>query len=248
MIISFVLTAARKGRTMNDVVYILRSSIGMDTDELRYSIRSVVANFPYRRIVFAGGRPSDLIPDYGIYHEQQGNSAWERVDYSIERICKDPEVSDDFWLFNDDYFIMAPYDGAEVMRGNGSLLARVGEIVRRHGMESPYSRLLVDTNWILEDNGETTADYTLHVPMLVNKRKALEVLHRFGKGHDFNNLYGNVAYQRKGKVMGDVKVYDMDSAPDWPLLSTVEDTFRRGEVGRKIRDMFIKPSRYEVRL
>lgn len=238
---------------MRDVVYILRSNIGRDTDELRYSIRSVVANFPYRRIVFAGGQPADLIPDYAIYHEQQGNGAWERVDYSIERICRDPEVSEDFWLFNDDYFIMSPYDGAEVMRGLGTMYDRIAGIIIRHGQESPYSRLLTETAGILKDHGITAYDYTLHVPMLVNKQKALEVLHRFGKGHDFNNLYGNIVYgsrihySQRGKVMGDVKVYDMDSAPDWPLLSTVEDTFMRGEVGRYIRDRFSKPTKYEVR-
>ena len=51
-----------------DVVYLLKNDYA--SDELRYSVRSVVKNFPYNRIVFVGGKPDDIEPDIYIPDEQ----------------------------------------------------------------------------------------------------------------------------------------------------------------------------------
>ena len=55
-----------------DIVYILKNDI--DSDELRYSLRSVCENFPCRRVIFIGGCPKDIVPDVYIPHEQIGHT------------------------------------------------------------------------------------------------------------------------------------------------------------------------------
>ena len=58
-----------------DIVYILKNDIA--SEELKYSIRSVCENFPYRRIIFVGGCPKDIVPDVYIPHVQKGKTKWE---------------------------------------------------------------------------------------------------------------------------------------------------------------------------
>ena len=47
---------------MHDIVYILRNNI--DTDEIKYSMRSVVKNFPFNSIWIYGGKPKGIEPEY----------------------------------------------------------------------------------------------------------------------------------------------------------------------------------------
>ena len=60
----------------HDIVYLLRNDIA--GEELRYSIRSVVQNFPYRKIVFVGGKPEGIEPDIYIPDIQEGKTKAQR--------------------------------------------------------------------------------------------------------------------------------------------------------------------------
>ena len=90
----------------HDIVYILKNDY--DSEELRYSIRSVVQNFPYRKLVFVGGCPSDIKPDIYIPDTQEGATKWERSMHSLKKVLDNDELTEDIWLFNDDFFIMDP--------------------------------------------------------------------------------------------------------------------------------------------
>ena len=43
---------------MRDIVYIIKDDL--PTTELKYSLRSVEANFPHRLVWFVGGKPDKL--------------------------------------------------------------------------------------------------------------------------------------------------------------------------------------------
>ena len=86
-----------------DVVYILKKNT--DPQELIYSLRSL-KNFPHRKVWFVGGQPDGLYPDGRIKHEQTGVTKWERVRSSLIKITECDEITDDFYLFNDDFFVM----------------------------------------------------------------------------------------------------------------------------------------------
>jgi hypothetical protein len=86
-----------------DVVYIARAG---ENEELRYSLRSLV-NIPHGRVWLVGGRPphwytGDRIPtpQTGLKKDISGRA--------MVTACLHPEISDEFLLFNDDFYVMTP--------------------------------------------------------------------------------------------------------------------------------------------
>lgn len=233
------------GTHNKDVVYILKKDI--KPDELRYSLRSVGKNFPHGKVWFFGGCPDGITPDVYVEFQQQGRSKWEKATSTYRAICNTEEVSDDFWLFNDDFFILEQIGDLPMMY-RGTLTERVEGLVNTHGAITQYCHQLIKTEKALREAGLGVLDYTLHTPMLINKKKALEVLDAFPTCPMFRSLYGN--YTEAGGVKtDDVKIYDPMSLParGQTLLSTSDASFSFGAVGKYIRDRFSEPSRWETK-
>ena len=231
---------------MMDVVYILKNDFG-DSSELRYSLRSVVENFPHSRVVFAGGCPEGFQPDYQIDYRQMGATKWDKVNNTILKVCEDEEVTDDFWLFNDDFFIMQPWAYGDQPLIGGKLADHIARIeAERDGEPSSYSAALRKVEKLLWDRKLPTNDYCIHVPMLVNKAKAQESIAEFGSCPMFRSLYGNYTYDTALQI-ADVKISDPweEPDPDALLLSSLEGSFALGRVGAFVRERFQEPSEYE---
>ena len=227
---------------MNDIVYILKNDVGMN--ELKYSLRSVEKNFLFNRVFFFCGCPEGLKPDVHVSFEQKGKTKWEMATSTYRKICETDEVSEDFWLFNDDFFILEKIDELPYMYA-GTLEERVQDILTRRGV-SAYAMMLKATQIELETKQCTTLDYALHVPMLFNKQKVIETLDAFPRCPMFRSLYGN--YNNVGGVkVKDVKIYDRIGLPKegQKLLSTADVSFMFGNVGNYIRNKFTQASRWE---
>ncbi len=228
-----------------DVVYFVKES--SINEELRYSLRSVEKNWPYRYIWFCGGRPDGLMPDKLFRFKQLGLNKWEKVRNSIIAACENEEISEDFWLFNDDFFIMKPHKKVEPLY-NGQIIDYIEQIKRKHaGSHSEYTVKLLGTIKALEKEGLSTLNYEVHKPMLINKEKALEILTKFSGVSGFRSLYGN--YWKIGGVdRHDMKIKGLGESDwkDWDFLSTADNSFRDGEVGRYIRKTFTERSRFEI--
>lgn len=227
----------------HDIVYILKNDI--DDAELIYSIRSVCQNFPYNKIWFAGGMPEHIKPDEYMYINQDGHNKWEKVSYSLKKICKNDEITEDFWLFNDDFFIMQPIDDFPAAV-RGTMHHRIVGLKQKH-QYSGYIGKLERTENLLRNRCYDTLDYALHVPMLINRAKALETLKEFDLPM-FRCLYGN-HHKIGGVIMDDVKIYDLDKEPTGEeiMLSTTDKSFKNGKVGPYIRSQFPDKCKYEER-
>lgn len=227
------------GQNNKDVVYILKSDI--QPNELKYSLRSL-KNFPHNKVWFFCGCPFGIKPDVYVPFTQEGKTKWEKAT-STYRVIANSDVSNDFWLFNDDFYILEEIETLPMMY-RGTLKERVEELQSKCG--SSYCKKLDEARAELESKGYNSLDYALHVPMLINKQKALEVLNTF-KSPMFRSLYGN--YVNAGGVKTeDVKIYNGWSLPEkgQTLLSTSDVSFKIGAVGNYIRDRFPEPSRWEV--
>lgn len=228
----------------HDIVYILRNDI--EPQELRYSLRSL-ENFPHRDVRFVGGEPAYLRADRQVYIAQKGATPWERSTYTIQKICSSDETPEEFWLFNDDFFIMKPQKELGP-KYNGDLWAHIAYIERRHGgRKSAYTAQLRRTAEKLEDAGFQTRNYAMHIPMLINKQNALETLDRFPFTPMFRSLYGNM-HDIGGENMADVKIATITEKPseEAEFLSTSDNSWLVGEIGRFIRARFTEPSKYET--
>lgn len=110
-----------------DIVYFVKSDVF--NEELRYSLRSVEANWPYFRVWFCGGCPDGIKPDIMMRLNQQGLNKWEKVRNSIITVCENNEITEDFWLFNDDFFVMKKpkVDFEPLLDGHVVLMPKGGE-------------------------------------------------------------------------------------------------------------------------
>ena len=225
---------------MNDIVYFVKDS--EENEELRYSLRTL-KNFPHRKVWFYGGCPDNLKPDHHVYVEQNEENKWQNVNKMLRLACKNKKITKNFWVFNDDFFVMKPID-KPTNYYNGDLYKRIVTLEDKFDRITPYSQLLRDVCKELESLGATTKNYTLHVPMLINRDKALE-LFRISDFPGYRSLYANY-FNIGGEQMSDVKITSKEKVyKDGIYLSTDDNSFE-GKVGEQIREIFPDKCIYEL--
>ena len=235
-----------KGLTgRHDIVYFVKDT--EINEELRYSLRSVEENFPYRNVWFYGGCPRGIVPDRRVKFPQDQPAKWERVRNMLEAACKNDSLSESIWLFNDDFFVLKPISEDIPPQYDGSLYRRIVQIEGRHGETSTeYTRRLRHLTKTLEKAGVEPLNYAVHKPMLINRQKMLEVLTKFPDEPMSRGLYGSY-WKIGGKDEHDTKleVLDRGIKDHWEFCSTSDKSFATGVVGRQLRSRFNMPSRFE---
>ncbi len=224
-----------------DFVYMCRSG---ENEELRYSIRSVVKNAPVRNVWVIGSKP-DWYSGNFMYVDPVGNS-FDNVRANLKAVIGNKDISEDFVLMNDDFFIIKSIDSMKVYHG-GLLIDRY----RRHqDLAGPnyYANSLMKSDKILKQGGiEVPLNYELHVPMVINKTN---LSYTIDNPASIRSYYGNM-YQIGGEQINDVKIYShprlrsssssMENGT--PFVSTEDDAFVRIE--SVIKEMFPTKSPYE---
>lgn len=227
-----------------DIVIPVRD--GDHNPSLRYTLRSIAAHVPHRKVWIAGHMPP-WVRGVGFIPTRQTATKYQNSRANWKAAFDHPEVADNVLVFNDDFFVMRPITAVPPMhRGRLSdvydhFLSRVKPGRYMLGMEQ--------TMGLLDELG--IADplcYELHVPMLINRAKYLEMWEtasRIKYPHS-RTLYGNLWGLGGGKIP-DPKI--MSSGPVFPrsstYLSTLPSAFTRGHVGAYIRGQFPRPCRYE---
>ena len=182
-----------------DFVYICKDG---DNEELRYSIRSVMASFPDAKVWVVGGKPSWYTGEF-IFIQQRSAKYINAVN-NLKAICASDNISEEFVLMNDDFYITKPIDSVETFHG-GLLLDKIN-LYKQITTQSGYIIKLEKTFNKLSDLGiDSKLDYELHVPMIMEKEKLKSVL-RHGTEFLWRSMYGNI-FNVGGTEIKDVKVY-----------------------------------------
>jgi hypothetical protein len=182
-----------------DFVYICKDG---DNEELRYSIRSVMASFPDAKVWVVGGKPSWYSGNF-IFIQQRSAKYINAVN-NLKAICSSEEISEKFVLMNDDFYIVEKINLVETFHG-GLLLDKINTY-KKITQQSGYILKLEKTFDKLRDLGMTSPlDYELHVPMVMEKQKLKTVL-KHGSEFLWRSMYGNM-FNVGGEEMVDVKVY-----------------------------------------
>ena len=228
----------------HDIVYFVKEM--PQNEELRYSLRSVEKNFPHNKIWFYGGCPKDLKPDHHVQITQNLPTKWLNVRQSLIAACKNDNITEDFWLSNDDFFVLKPIKDLPPLY-DGDLFRHIVEIEGRHGNRpSKYTTNLRLAASELSARKLGVLNYAVHKPMLINRKKALEVIEEFPNCPMFRALYGNY-WKIGGEDVPDVKVAGVDREvdPEWDFVSSEDNSFQNGKVGVFIAQMFGEKGKYE---
>jgi hypothetical protein len=226
-----------------DYVYICREG---NNEELRYSIRSVVAHASYNNIWLVGYKPDWYLGNFVNLPDTA--TKFDNIINCIKAITDVGAISDDFVLMNDDFFFLK--DVGIVPTYHGDLLR--DKIDRYIGLGSRrYAALLSRTyNNLIRQGIKNPLDYDIHVPMPMNKQKLKESIK---KAYFPRSGYGNI-HNVGGTHIQDVKTYSVKNSlrpnsydfknGDMPFVSTEDGSFQ--EVYETVlKDMFPEPSQYE---
>jgi hypothetical protein len=210
-----------------DCVYIIRRG---GSEELRYSIRSVEMNMPHRNIWVVGYRPDWYIGNFWMCRDTA--TKFKNLNNAMLAICDNPNITENFILMNDDFFVINKIDNVETFHG-GSLKPKVEEY--KELSPGMYYRYLADTYLMLTRRGVSDPiDYELHMPMIFNKTILKEILLKDMGGFP-RSVYGNLA-KIGGTKARDVKVYPEESElysrsytidRSFPYVSTDDGSFEK---------------------
>lgn len=237
-----------------DIVYVLGRQESYE--EFRYSLRSL-ENIDHDTVHIVGSKPTWA---KNISHIKCNTKHRGGLSYFLDAeekwiaACNSPDVSEDFILMNDDFFIMKPVE--KLYNYHAGRLT--DWVVKNEKISSSvYINAMNNTREILRHcQGATTykesKSFSVHVPMVQNKEKrlaasliALEYA-KSGKPILTRTLYGN-QFGLKGRFLVDPKVRKVDGEfrRGSNFLSTNDASFKFGEVGKMIRGKFNTPSQYE---
>ena len=227
-----------------DFVYICRDG---ENEELRYSIRSVLLSFPEAKVWVVGGKPKWYSGNH-VFLEQDNNKYVNAVN-NLKAVCNTPDISNNFILMNDDFFIIKKIETVEQFY-NGLLSEKIDKFIKITG-SSMYIKKLITTNNKLNKLGFTKPlDYELHVPMPMHKAGLLYILNEYPECL-WRSMYGNL-FNVGGSQMEDVKVYknkrhaarSAQITKNSIYLST-EDTGLTIIVDNIFKELLTNPSPYE---
>lgn len=228
----------------NDIVYTTRP--GNNNRELRMSLRSL-KNLPHRNVVIVG-QDHDWATNVIKIKNPRTHTAWEHSLSNYELACNDERVSDNFYLFNDDFFILTGLQ--EMPVHHRGPVKRIIERYDKAKYDTRYIQGMRDTVRLLKKFGiSDPISYELHVPLLVNKEKFKQalVLSKQIEGFGKRTIYGNLN-NIGGTQIQDVKVTlkRRGRAELSPYISTDDDSFIILGIYKKLQKQFPERSKYEL--
>ena len=231
-----------------DVVYFISAYPRLDA---LYSIRSVAENLEFNKLWIYGGKPGGIHPDHFEQRRWQvGATKWARVRNMYLEVCKNDNITEDFILFHDDFFVLKFVDSLEPEYC--ATLKKLAETIesRYGGNKTDYTDILRRTADVLQNGGYSAKSYELHKPFVFNRKKLLKILDDYPKEHCMRSIYANV-YGVGGKSAQDVKISRnnddyLEIVKNSDFISTNNDTWEHSSVGNWLRYRFSKPCRFEM--
>lgn len=228
-----------------DVVYFVKDG---QNEELTFSLRSVEKNLAHRSVWIYGGKPKEIEPDHYVHIIQNPNKGtkWDRVRAMFRAVCLNQEISEDFILFNDDFYVLTPTDKISPTYRCGLAEHIITIECNYNDRPTDYSLELRKTFKKLNELGLSTLSYELHTPIILNRHKLLEVMGAFPDEHCTRTLYGNYL-ALGGHQQKDVKIYKNGQSIDKTarFLSSEDSTFKTSGVEEYLSELFPEKSKFE---
>lgn len=220
-----------------DVVYILGNGSKWGDNEIKYSMRTL-KNMKHDKVHVIGKKCKwfsdkvNHIPADDIYGHKQLNAQ-----YKLKVACDSNNISDDFILMNDDFFILREYKPEYYYRS------------KMKDFEHPTKRGNYYTAYLstLDLVGGDALEYEHHSPFVFNKKKLKKILVKYNKPLWIRTMYGNM-YSVGGTQKEDVKarsVGELNKLIKEPQIST-DDLVVQSTSFTSVTGLFPNKSIYEL--
>lgn len=237
-----------------DILYLIKDT--PTNEEMKYSLRSLV-NIPHDKVFLVGGCPKEIDKTKIIHIPlKQTPNKYQNTTTAIQAACKDPRLSEEFILMNDDFFILKliqdPHKELNLCRGTMAEVIQEYTKIYRSDSNS-YMVGMRQTKIFLEDLGiKNPLSYELHIPTIMAKNGVLRAfslpyLHTLRVIHK-RTIYGNL-YQNDSQKVDDVKIRnkkDLEhlAIKEQKFLSTADDTWKY--VKPYMQELFPEKGVYEI--
>jgi len=225
---------------MLDIIYLYKLS---NTEELKYSLRSIERNLPHKKVYIVGDRPDWIqnithIPIADLTSTKGINTA-----FKLKQISLNPNIDENFAVFCDDYFILKPIKDIEHYHSKD--LKTLLEFRKNHNKHWKALKRVLE---IFPEG----LNYDVHHPYLFNKEKlkALFEKYDYRQNYAIASLYCNEYKVESIKVV-DNKIREITKFkarildPNLNFLSTSNNFFNTIEVQNYIKNKFPNKSKYE---
>lgn len=223
-----------------DVLYILGRGSKHDDMELRLSLRCLEKNARGVDRVFIVGNCPDWVQNVTHIPAEDTWTAENNAFQKILKACRS-DISDEFLLMNDDFFMIESFSTNYEYFSKGKL--------EKREKNDPYSLSINKTFDFVKRYNKTPNNFEVHCPFRINKHRALllEGIAEYFKKQDtgilFRSLYGNV-FDFWFREVEDTKIYDDVWREVGPTrcISTSDDC---DNILKRIEEMYPNKSRWE---
>ena len=229
-----------------DFVYVCKQG---PNEELRYSIRSVLASFPDATIWVIGGKPGWYSGNF--ISVRRSHNTYDTVSKNLSALISCPDISEEFVLMNDDFFITKKIDSIDSYH-RGKMLDMISVLSNRcaqFGMDRSYLNKVERTYKFIKNKYEVSEpiNYEIHMPMKMEKSKLEPLINQPAL---WRSNYGN-RYNVGGIESQDVKVYGSEWYISFDYLNTDsiyvssnDDSFE--SMKPWLHNLFPNPSKHEL--
>lgn len=157
-----------------DFVYIVKED--ENNEDLKYSLRSIAKYYPENKVWIVGYKPS-WVKNVEYLPVKQSKDKWKNSMTNILTACKCKDISDDFILMNDDFFMIKPLIPIEMI-ANTTLGLLSSTINKNKELKSPWYDAFQQVYDLLKDLNipEPYYDFEAHLPLQINKKKFIKVI------------------------------------------------------------------------
>ena len=157
-----------------DFVYIVKED--ENNEDLKYSLRSIAKYYPENKVWIVGYKPS-WVKNVEYLPVKQSKDKWKNSMTNILTACKCKDISDDFILMNDDFFMIKPLVPIEMI-ANITLGLLPDTINKNKKLKSPWYDAFQQVYYLLKDLNipEPYYDFEAHLPLQINKKKFIKVI------------------------------------------------------------------------
>lgn len=237
-----------------DVLYLLGRGSLWNNRELRYSLRSLEKfGKGVDRVFVTGENPGFLSPRV-IFNklDDPGCASYNHV-HKVLWTIRNTDISENFILNYDDNFLIKPVDLEK------QPYYYKGELPAKSRTQRQYSFSLVNTHEALTKYGKKTRNFSVHCPVIYNRRDFLALTDPFWElarviqhGFAVRSLYCNML-GIEGELGEDCKIRDcqgmshvFDMIKGLDVFSVSDQAIAHG-VGEALLQLFPSPCEYEIR-